>query len=197
MPSLRPSQLVKGLFRRSTRLVRVRWFALLSTNHRIVGRPKRNQPIFFEGRGSIIFGSNVIIGVNSSPGFWSTYCYLDSRTASASIAIGNGTWINNGFSAIAEKCKIQIGRNCLIGHDVTIYDSNFHSLDPSDRHNGGPIGVGDVIISDNVFIGSRVTILKNTQIGSGSVVGAGAVVVGEFPANSLIAGNPAVVMRQL
>lgn len=197
MPSLRPSRLVKGFFRRATRIARVKWFALLSTNDRITGRPKRNQPIFSEGSGSIIFGSNVAIGVNSSPGFWSTYCYLESRNRSASIEIGNDTWINNGFSAIAQKCEIQIGRNCLIGHDVTIVDSDFHSLNPNDRHSGGPISVGNVIISDNVFIGSRVTILKNTQIGSGSVVGAGSVVAGRFPENCVIAGNPAVVIRIL
>lgn len=197
MPSLRPRRIFKGLFRRSTRLLRVYWFLLLSTNSRVVGHPMRIQPVYYAGRGSICFGSDVKIGVNSSPGFWSTYCYIDSRDVNASITIGNRTWINNGFSAIAEKCKIQIGFNCLIGHDVTIYDSDFHSLNPSDRHCGGPIRVGDVIISDNVFIGSRATILKNTRIGSGSVVGAGAVVSGEFPANCLIAGNPAVVIRKL
>jgi acetyltransferase-like isoleucine patch superfamily enzyme len=197
MPSLRPTRLVKGFFRRSTRFFRVRLFALFSSNNRIIGIPKRNQPVLLEGNGSIFFGRNVIIGVYFSPGFWSTYCYLESRKASASIVIGDGTWINNGFSAVAEKCKIQIGRNCLIGHDVTIFDSDFHSLDPSTRHSGGAINVGNVTISDNVFIGSRVTILKNTQIGSGSVVAAGAVVVGKFPANCLIAGNPAVVIRQL
>ena len=197
MPSLTLKRIIKGLFRRPARLLRISWYSVLSTNCRVVGRPQRSQPIYYSGSGSIYFGSEVKVGVNSSPGFWSTYCYIDSRDVGASIMIGDGTWINNGFSAIAEKCKIQIGRNCLIGHDVTIYDSDFHSLNPSDRHCGGPIRVGDVIVSDNVFIGSRATILKNTKIGSGSVIGAGSVVVGEFPENCLIAGNPAVVIRQL
>ncbi|MCL1485117.1 acyltransferase [Marinobacter sp. M3C] len=197
MPKLRFKHLTKGLFRRLNRLMRVLRFSLLSTNDRIIGRPEKNQPVFFSGLGSITFGKNVKIGVSSSPGFWSTYCYLDSRGAGASINIGSGTWINNGFAAIAEKRTIDIGRRCLIGHDVVILDSNFHSLDPNSRHSGGPVSVGDVIISDNVFIGSRVVILKNTKIGSGSVVAAGAVLAGDFPANCLIAGNPAVVIRNL
>jgi carbonic anhydrase/acetyltransferase-like protein (isoleucine patch superfamily) len=190
-------RLLKGSYRKSRRAARIFSFVILSNNERVKGRPRRIQPTLLTGQGSITFEHNVKIGVNSSPGFWSTYCYLDSRGVSARIAIGSNTWINNGFTAIAEKCSIQIGGDCLIGHDVVVLDSNFHSLDPSSRHSGGPVGVGDVVISDNVFIGSRVTILKNTIIGSGSVVGAGSVVSGNYPGNSLIAGNPAVVIRQL
>jgi acetyltransferase-like isoleucine patch superfamily enzyme len=54
-----------------------------------------------------------------------------------------------------------------------------------------------MIIGDNVFIGSRAFILKNTKVGSKSVIGAETVVVGEFPEISLIAGNPANVIRKL
>ena len=197
MLSLRLGKILKGVFRRANRIARVLRFSLLSTNSRVSGQPHRNQPIQFLGEGTISFGKNVKIGVHTSPGFWTTYCYLDSRSQTASIHIGHNTWINNGFSAIAEKRSIKIGTNCLIGHDVFIIDTNSHCLDPNERHSGGPISVGDVEIMDNVFIGSRVTILKNTRIGSGSIVGAGAVVSGDFPSNCIIAGNPAIAIRQL
>ncbi len=197
MPSLRPGRILKGAFRRVSRIARILRFSLLSTNSRVYGKPHRSQPVQFLGAGTISFGKNVKIGVHSSPGFWTTYCYLESRGQTATIDIGHNTWINNGFSAIAEKCSIKIGENCLIGHEVFIVDSNFHCLDPRERHSGGHISVGNVDIMDNVFIGSRATILKNTTIGAGSVVAAGAVVSGDFPSNCVIAGNPAIIIRQL
>jgi acetyltransferase-like isoleucine patch superfamily enzyme len=197
MPSLRPLKILKSAFRRVNRIARILRFSLLSTNDRVSGKPHRNQPVQYLGAGTISFAENVKIGVYASPGFWSTYCYIESRGRTASIHVGKNTWINNGFSAIAEKRSIKIGENCLIGHDVFIIDSNFHCLDPVARHRGGHVSVGDVEIMNNVFIGSRVTILKNTRIGSGSVVAAGSLVSGHFPSNCVIAGNPALVIRQL
>ena len=196
MPLLVVKKFLKKLFVRANLSARILRYSLLSTNEHVLGRPNGFQPIQFMGAGKISFQKNVTIGVARSPGFWSTYCYLESRSSGASIEIGHDTSINNGFSAIAEKCSIKIGSNCLIGHNVVIFDSNFHCLDPDLRHHGGDVSVGDVEIMDNVFIGSLVTILKNTKIGSGSVVAAGSVVSGDFPSNCIIAGNPAVIVSQ-
>jgi len=188
----------KGLFRRILKFSRNLQYALLSTNERVEGRPTKYQPILAMGKGKIYFENDVKIGVPPSPGFWSSYCYIESRYPTAEICIGENSWINNGFSAIAEKCSIKIGRNCLIGHEVVILDSDFHSLDPKERHKiNEHVETGNVIISDNVFIGSRAVILKNSMIGTGCVIGAGAVVSGVFPSNSLIAGNPAKIIRYL
>lgn len=57
--------------------------------------------------------------------------------------------------------------------------------------------MGKVTLADNVWIGDRVTILKGTSIGENSVVAAGAVVSGEFPANVVIGGVPARVIREI
>lgn len=172
-------------------------FSLLSKNNRVTGSPRKFQPVLYMGKGSISFEDKVSVGLFSSPGFWSTYCYIESRSRDASVTIGKNTWINNGFSAIAAKKSIRIGCNCLIGIDVSIYDSNFHDLDPLKRHSGGTARVGDVEISDNVFIGSKVLILKNTKIGEGCVIAAGSVVSGVFPPNCLVGGNPASFIREL
>jgi acetyltransferase-like isoleucine patch superfamily enzyme len=54
-----------------------------------------------------------------------------------------------------------------------------------------------VIISDNVWIGMNAIILKGVTIGENSVVAAGAVVTKSVPANVVVAGNPAVVTKEL
>ena len=79
---------------------------------------------------------------------------------------------------------------------MTVLDSDFHEIDPSRRIDGNP-KTGKVVIGDNVWIGDRVMILKGSTIGKNSVVAAGAVVSGEFPANVLIGGVPAQVIREI
>ncbi len=58
-------------------------------------------------------------------------------------------------------------------------------------------GVGTVIIGNNVFVGVNAVILRNVRIGDKSVIGAGAVVTADIPANSLVVGNPAKVVRSI
>lgn len=188
-------RLIKGALRRLLRLGRRLKFQVLSTNTWTGNAPKRYQPLLLAGSGTITFQTNVRIGVSSSPKFWSSECYIEARSTSAKVEIGQNTWINNNFSAISNSGSISIGQDCHIGHDVFIIDSDFHLLDP-DKRNMDP-GSQPVYIGNNVFIGSRVTILKNAHIGDSSVVAAGAVVSGTFPARSVIAGNPAKLIRTL
>jgi acetyltransferase-like isoleucine patch superfamily enzyme len=190
-------RLIKGALRRLLRLARRLKFQVLSTNTWTGHTPTQNQPLLLAGSGTITFQTNVRIGVSSSPKFWSSECYIEARSTSAKVEIGQNTWINNGFSAISENGSIFVGRDCFIGHDVFIIDSDFHQLDPDIRHMGKKSISQPVHIGNNVFIGSRVTILKNAHIGDGSVVAASAVVSGTFPARSLIAGNPARLIRTL
>ena len=69
----------------------------------------------------------------------------------------------------------------------------------SDVHGGDSslIPAKEIKIGKNCFIGCNSIILKGTVLGEGCVVGAGAVVAGKFEANSIIAGNPARVIRKL
>jgi acetyltransferase-like isoleucine patch superfamily enzyme len=60
---------------------------------------------------------------------------------------------------------------------------------------GGGI-FGKIVIGNNVFIGINCIILSNTTIGENCIVGAGSVVRGQFPENSVIAGNPAQVVSK-
>lgn len=105
--------------------------------------------------------------------------------------------INNGFVAIAESTTISIGRRCLIGPEVQIFDSDFHALDPEARRLRKQPEVGPVKVGDDVFIAARTTILKGATIGNGSVIGVGSVVTRNVPPNCVVAGAPARVVGRL
>jgi acetyltransferase-like isoleucine patch superfamily enzyme len=78
-----------------------------------------------------------------------------------------------------------------------IADTDFHPLRPSERHDSQKAfaEAKPVQIMENVFIGTRVMVLKGVTIGEGSVIGAGSVVTQDIPAGSIAAGNPCRVIR--
>lgn len=91
--------------------------------------------------------------------------------------------------------RIIIGNHCMIG-PKTVIAAITHPIDPVERNKG--IGIPkDVLIGDNVWIGANVTILPGVEIGDCAVVGAGSVVTKNVPANTVVAGNPAVVIREI
>jgi len=100
---------------------------------------------------------------------------------------------------IGANCKIQNGVvidyshywHITIGNNVTIAP-HVHILahDASTKLHLGYTKIGNVTISDNVFIGARSIVLPGVTIGRNSIVGAGSVVTRSIPANSVWAGNP-------
>ena len=117
----------------------------------------------------------------------------------AYLGTGRGIRIGNS-SSIGIDCELHgplcIGSNVMIGSEVIIHTRN-HRSDALDVPIGeqGYTESQEVVIEDNVWIGTRVIILPGVRIGEGSIVGAGAVVSKSFPAYSVIAGNPAQVVR--
>ena len=103
---------------------------------------------------------------------------------------------------LSARKEIRIGKRASVGVNTRIYDHDFHSLDHSHRTDrrsdqmhtkSAPIEIGD-----DVLVGANVIILKGVSIGPRSIVAAGSVVTkGIYPADSLIGGNPAKVIRQL
>jgi len=121
---------------------------------------------------------------------------LATVRAGAEIRIGNEVGISGACIVCAQ--KIHIGSEVLMGANVVIVDTDFHPINPVGRRHSddiAQIGVAPVIIEDNVFIGTNATILKGVLIGKDSVVAAGAVVAtGDYPAGSILAGNPARII---
>ena len=177
------------LFIGTCQLARKAFYRIASTNT-FIGRPLLHQPLQCVGRGRIAFADNVNVGVFPSPYFLTSYAYLEARNDSASIEIGSGTWINNNFCAIAEFSSITIGKNCFIGANVEILDSDFHGLRIEERRMSKPEWTRPVVISDDVFIGSNVKIMKGVTVGRGAVIANGAVVVSDIPAGVIAGGVP-------
>lgn len=110
----------------------------------------------------------------------------------AEIHIGDSTYFTSD-SHIEAVESIVIGANCAISWGVTIIDSDHHEIEIEGK---SAEVTQPVKIGDHVWVGCNATILKGTVIGDNSIVAAGSVVKGEFPPNSLIAGNPAKVIRE-
>ena len=160
----------------------------------------KGRPVIFNKKGaSLSIGNNVTI----KSSFMSNLVGLYSRTIivtrckDAKITIGNNVGIS-GATIYARK-SISIGDNTLIGGNTKILDNDFHPLEIEDRieNNIDKIKAKEIIIGKNCFIGCNSIILKGTILGDGCVVGAGAVVSGVFEANSIIAGNPAKVIKKV
>ena len=108
------------------------------------------------------------------------------------IKIGKNVFIN-ACCKFQDQGGIEIGNGVLIGHNVTLATLN-HDESPNNRQNIYP---KPIKIEDNVWIGSNATILQGITIGSGAIVGANAVVTKNVASNTIVAGIPAKVIRQV
>lgn len=155
-------------------------------------------PVIFNKKGARLkIGNNVTIKssfLSNLIGLYSRTIII-TRTSKAEINIGNNVGIS-GATIYARK-SISIGDNTLIGGNVKILDNDFHPIEIEARNADikEKIGTKPVVVGKNCFIGCNAIILKGTVLGDGCVVGAGAVVSGRFEDNSVIAGNPARIVR--
>jgi acetyltransferase-like isoleucine patch superfamily enzyme len=140
------------------------------------------------------------------------YCHLRGRLM---------TWLPDSSLTIDDNCILQarsmieavgsvtIGRDAIIGYDVLISDGRGHSINWADRvvdqemHRAGhslnmdTVTSKDIVIGDGCWIGARSIILGGVTIGDGATVGAGSVVTKPVPEFTVVAGNPAQVVREL
>lgn len=91
--------------------------------------------------------------------------------------------------------KVVIGDNTRIGRDVLIITSNHNYNQPQKLPYDEKLISKSVIVNNNVWIGQRVTILPGVELGEGSIIQAGSVVVSDIPKYSIAGGNPAKVFK--
>jgi acetyltransferase-like isoleucine patch superfamily enzyme len=124
----------------------------------------------------------------------------------ASIRIGPRTFIGKGQLAAAK--SIEIGADVLLSWDVTIVDHQSHHVDFAKRANDvtnwlsghkdwSNVTIAPVRIGNKVWIGFGASVLPGVTIGDGAVVGAGSIVTRDVEPWTVVAGNPARVIRQL
>jgi acetyltransferase-like isoleucine patch superfamily enzyme len=125
------------------------------------------------------------------------------------IVIGDWCFVGEG-SRIWSAARVTIGNRVLISHHVSIIDTSSHPIDAVARYRqteailktGHPrtdpgLDSAPIAIGDDAWISFGAAILKGVKVGQGAIVGAGSVVTEDVPPWTVVAGNPARVIRKL
>lgn len=162
-----------------------------------------SRPLLLQGGGqrSIKIGTYTSVGHHCVLGCWQKYCSGEDVTYyKPEIIIGNHCSIGE-YCHITAINKITIGDGLLTGRFVYIGDNAHGSLSweesiipPVKRK---LLSKGEIIIGQNVWIGDKVTILGGVTIGDNAIIGAGSVVNCNVPSNSMVAGVPAKLVKQV
>lgn len=141
----------------------------------------------------IFLGKSVGVGDNTFFGPVTEYMGI---AYNPKIIVGEGTWVGKNCS-IAAIDKVEIGKNVLFAGHVHITDHSHGYEDISKPMNVQPlISKGPVIIEDDCWLGFNCEILSGVHIGKHCVVAARAVVTKDVPAYSVVAGNPARIIKK-
>jgi acetyltransferase-like isoleucine patch superfamily enzyme len=161
------------------------------------------------GKNALVFAwrikgssSNVICVGNDS--IVKTSIYFE--TPNASIKIGDRSFIGKGIISIAD--NIDIGSDVMISWGVSITDHNSHGIKFQDRaqdisswrinkKNWSNVKISSIKICDKSWIGFNSILLKGITIGEGAIIGAGSVVTKDVPPWTIVAGNPAKIIREI
>ncbi len=149
-----------------------------------------SKPTFWRGRPTIAVYGKLTVG-NDWRIFGRPYPARITVERGAEIRTGDNFGLNYGVEIYAAK-SITMGDNTMIGDMATIYDTDFHSIDE-----GSEPRVAAVTIGDNVWLGRAAMVLPGVTIGDHSIIAAGAVVTKDVPPRSVVAGNPARVVREI
>jgi acetyltransferase-like isoleucine patch superfamily enzyme len=164
----------------------VRWYRALYANVR-VGRGVslgRNVDIRIVTGGSLTIGAGTIVEAQ---------CTL---VAEGELVIGENSFIGFGAIVVAAK-SVRIGKDALIAAYTTIRDQDHRFDDPSKPYRLQGLASSPVVIGDNVWLGTKTTVLKGVRIGDNSIVGANSVVTSNVPEDPIVAGGPARPIRSV
>ena len=155
----------------------------------------RKAIIRLKNRKSFLIGKEVYIGA------FSIVIVLDDDVSpnaykDSFLSIGANSYIGEGNNIRAAGGQIRIGSNSFISQNVSIVASN-HNIkkDVPIAYQGWSKSNNYVIINDDVWIGANSVILPGVTIGIGAVVAAGSIVTKDVPEYSIVAGNPAKVIK--
>lgn len=138
--------------------------------------------------------SKVILGINQSI-YHKRFCvdksvyvrkgFVVTIEENGYVKIGKNSFFNN-YCTINSLSGIEIGENCIFGENVHMYDHN-HIYDDCDIPiNEQGFTMDKIIIGNNCWVGSNVTILKGVKIGEHCIIGAGCIVYKDIPDNTVL-----------
>lgn len=145
-----------------------------------------NTTLIVRGEGGIVLGDDVTLNER---------VYIDTERDAGYVNIGNAVYIGTGTTLFGH-CGLEIGEHTLFAQNITITPYSHIFEDPDDYiiNQGGHMR--KITIGKDVYLGMRVCVLYSADIGDGSVIGAGSVVVKPVPPFSVAVGNPAHVIRK-
>ncbi len=114
-------------------------------------------------------------------------------TGGTKTRVGRNVFVNQNCT-FYDLGGIAIADDVMIGPNVSIITSS-HPIEPSQRHNG--VIARPIVIERNVWIAAGAIIIGGVTVGENAVVAAGSVVTKDVPPNTLVAGNPARVIRSI
>ena len=148
---------------------------------------------YLVGTGRIVIGEGVRLSGKS------TFTFGQPCPEQPELVIGDRSFIGHdcGFNIGR---SVRIGRFCLLASRVLVFDMDGHTVDAGKRRSGEPQPVetiAPVIIGDDVWIGNGAVILKGVSVGDRAIIAARSVVTRDVPSDTVVAGNPARVVKHL
>jgi acetyltransferase-like isoleucine patch superfamily enzyme len=149
------------------------WFDIRKRRFLSELRLDKNSTLICKGNFSLYQGASIYVAPN------------------AKLTLHGNAFLNTN-STLNCFCSIELGDGVAISDNVEIQDSDNHFINGEKDKMSAPIK-----IENNVWIGKNAIILKGVTIGQCAVIGAGAVVTKDIPPNSVVAGNPAKVIKNI
>lgn len=149
------------------------------------------RPVYIRGSKSMVYDYGLTLG---------HACRFDLPGTSITLQIGKDCEIGDNVHIVAHK-KVVVGDNVLMASKVFISDTDhgqyngIEQSNPNTPPNKRKLYSKSVIIGNNTWIGENAVILAGSTIGNGCIIGANAVVKGEFPNNVILAGIPARIIK--
>ena len=137
------------------------------------------KPMLLQGVAGISIGDDVII----RDGAW-----LATEGDASSLSIGSNTYIGH-HCHVHSIDPVSIGSGCVFADNVMVSTTDHDRVDRHLVHGTGPI-----VIGDDVFLGQNVVVLGGVRVGNGATVAAGAVVLRDVDAGTIVGGVPARVL---
>jgi galactoside O-acetyltransferase len=166
-------------------------YAEIGSGSKVAGRIERRHP-----QARIRIGAGTLVAGT-----------LVAEDEGSRLTVGNNVFVGGG-SLIDCLAEVTIEDDVLISYQVLIMDSDNHSIRASERvedlrrwrqgvYDWSKVRRAPVTIRSRAWIGARATITKGVEIGEGAIVASGAVVTKSVPPFSIVAGNPARIVREL